>query len=562
MLAGAAGLGGWVVLGAPATNLDRGPARLLVLAFTNETGDPSLNALGRIAADWLSQGIAKTGLVRVMPPGFEPADSQDAGAHLTRVRALAASARADLVIWGSYYWSGDSLQIQADLADLHRSEPLLALGSVRTGSHSPMPAIEVLRQKTLAVLASQLDPRLAAAAAVQSTPPSYEAYQEFSEGLDYWYRREGPDALPHFMRAYALDSTYTLPLIYAIDVHRGSGRPMMVDSLVRMLIPRRAELAPYDRAVLDLHAAASPAAKYLAARAAAAIAPGSPIAANDLPMLAVMLNRPAEALEHLARIDTDRGEGSRLPVYWARLSAATHLLGKYERQLEIGVQVRRRFPTDNRSYYYTARALAAMGRLAELDAVLGESLQLEANAHWGSSALPLHALAFDELTAHGYPEHALVVLERAVEFFEKAPAALQKLALHRFELARVLYRLGRFDESRRLLEQVLAEGGTLGASEALIRGEIGIVAAHQGDLATVERMDQWLTETAAPHLNGRNTEYRAKFAAVLGRKAEAVRLLQQSSSEGYGFGLERHQAPEYQGLRGYRPFDEFLRPKG
>ncbi len=565
LLLGSTGLAGLSLLRARApsdSDAGSGSPRLLVLAFSNETGDPSLNSLGRIAADWLSQGIAKTGLVRVMPPGFDSIDSRDTGAHLNRVRALAAGARADLVIWGSYYWSGDSLQIQADLADLHRSEPLVALGSVRAGSHTPMPAIEALRQKTLAVLASQLDPRLAAAAAVQSTPPSYEAYKEFSEGLDYWYRREGGEALPHFLRAYALDSTYTLPLIYALDQYRGMGNHAMVDSLVQVLLPRRAEMAPYDRAVLDLHAASTPAASYAAARAAVEIAPGSPIAANDLPMIALALNRPAEALDVLMGIDLDHGEASRLPVYWARLSAATHLLGKYEQQLEVGAQVLRRFPTDNRSYYYKTRALAALGRFGELDAVLSESLQLKANLHWGSPALGLHAMAFDELTAHGHPEHARVVLERALDFFQKAPPSLQRLGMHRFELARVLSRLGRLDEARRLLEGVLAEGGTLGASAPLVRGEIGIVAAHQGDLATVEQTDRWLSEAAPLHLDGQNTEYRAKIAAVLGKKAEAIRLLQQASSEGYPFGMERHQSPEYRTLKGYRPFDDFLRPKG
>ena len=562
LLAGTAGLGAWRLVRPQAPAADPGPPRLLVLAFANETGDPSLNSLGRIAADWISQGIARTGLVRVMPPALDSTGSEDAASYLNRVRSQSERARADLVVWGSYYWSGDSLQIQADLADVNRNESLLTLGSVRAGVHTPMPAIELLRQKTLAVLASQLDPRLAAAAAVQSSPPSYEAYKAFSEGLDSWYRRDGGPALEHFLRAYALDSTYTLPLVYAIDVHRGSGRQAQVDSLVQVLLPRRAELAPYDRAVLDLYAAHSPAERYIAAKAVVELAPGSPVAANDLPMLAIVLNRPAEAYEYLKRIDAEEGEASRLPVYWARLSAATHLLGKYEEQLEVGAQVLRRFPSDNRSYFYKVRALAGLGRLAELDAVLNESLLLKPQPHWGSPALGLFAMAHDELLAHGQPEHARVVLKRAVDAFARAPTWVQELAMHRLEMARVLAKLDRLDEARRLLEEVLAEGGALGMREPLIRGELGIVAARQRDLATVEVMDRWLTEVSTSHLGGLHTEYRAKMAAMLGRKADAMRLLQQATSEGVGFGTERHQAAEFHGLKGYAPFDAFMRPKG
>ena len=570
LLATVAGLGALGLLRArtPARLLAAaGPPRLLVVAFGNETGDPSLNSLGRIAADWLSQGIAKLEVIRVVPPAYDT-DSIGGATRgppgLARVRELAQGSQADLVIWGSYYWSGDSLQIQAELGDVQRGEFLQSIGTARATVHTPMPAVDALRGKALAVLASRLDPRLGGAAAVQSIPPSYEAYQAFAEGLDYWYRREG-DALGAFLRAYALDTTYTLPLLYAINVHRGQGRPAVADSLVHVLLPRRGELAPYDRAVLDLNAAGlrgDRPAEYLAAQAAAEIAPQSVIAASQLPEAALALNLPARALEYLERIDPVHGEASRLRVYWAHRSAALHLLGKYEGQLEAGEIVRRRFPDDSRSYFYKARALAALGRLDELDAVLSESLHLPVNPLWGADGLGLHLVAHDELLAHGQPEHAVKVLERALAFYQQAPASLQRIPMHRYEKATLLYRLGRLDEARRLLEGVLADGGAIGANELVLRGQIGVVAARQGDSATTARLDRWLSELHKPFVYGLNTEYRARIAAELGKREAAMRLLQQASAEGYGFGLARHQAFEYRSLRGSKPFDQFMRPKG
>lgn len=86
---------------------------------------------------------------------------------------------------------------------------------------------------------------------------------------------------------------------------------------------------------------------------------------------------------------------------------------------------------------------------------------------------------------------------------------------------------------------------------------------HRFEMARVlTKLDRWLTEVPASHLGGQHTEYRAKMAAILGRKEDAIRLMQQASSEGYPFGTERHQAPEYQALKGYAPFDAFMRPKG
>ncbi|HEX9756146.1 MAG TPA: hypothetical protein VGA42_10595 [Gemmatimonadales bacterium] len=141
------------------------------------------------------------------------------------------------------------------------------------------------------------------------------------------------------------------------------------------------------------------------------------------------------------------------------------------------------------------------------------------------------------------------------------PVILKRLWVSQTQVSG-LGRLGRLHQSRRLLEEVLAEGGAIGADDLILRGEIGVVAALQGDLRTVEDMDRRLRELDRPFLNGLNTEYRARMAALLGRKEDAFRLLQQATTEGYGFGLERHQAFEYLSLRGYPPFDEFMRPKG
>ena len=62
--------------------------------------------------------------------------------------------------------------------------------------------------------------------------------------------------------------------------------------------------------------------------------------------------------------------------------------------------------------------------------------------------------------------------------------------------------------------------------------------------------------------SGLHPEYRAQRAALLGRTADALRLQHQATSEGVGFGTERHQAAEFHGLKGYAPFYAFMRPKG
>jgi tetratricopeptide (TPR) repeat protein len=265
---------------------------------------------------------------------------------------------------------------------------------------------------------------------------------------------------------------------------------------------------------------------------------------------------------YLSRLDVDKGEPTRLRVYWAWLSAALHLTGQYERQLEIGGLVAERFPEDTRSHYYKARALAAMGRMDEIEVVLREALRLPINPQWGSDGVGLHYVVADELLAHGFPDQARRVVASGLRFCETAPAALQRVPMHRFDLAQLLYRAGRYAEAKAELEQLLATGGGIGTSESSLRGELGLVAAASGDSAGAAAADQWLRENQDPYLDGSQTEFRARMAVLQGRKEDALRLIRQAIGEGYGFGLGRHQTREYHSLQGYAPYEELMRVKG
>jgi DNA-binding SARP family transcriptional activator len=561
MLVAALGLRGLV-----ATPREGADHRLLVVAFENETGDESLDWLGRVAADWLSQGVGRTGLVKVAPPWLDaiPEDARERAGARSRAMTVARDASASLVISGSYHRSGDSVHFRASVADAREGRLLRVVGPVGSPVAGVMTAIDSLRRSALAALAPWVDERLSATAAVQGSPPTYEAYRVFAEGLDYFYRRDGR-SVDYLLQAYALDTTYTAPLLYAVWQYEGLGDFAGIDSLLAILRPRRAELAPYDQLALDIqvaHARGDWAAEYAAARQAAQLAPGSFAAAHALPRAALALNRPREALEYLLRMDDGGGEPSRLPVYWAHVAAASHMLGDYHGQLRVGREVRRRFPTDVRSYAYQARALAALGRFAELDAVLEESLLLPIEPSWGAVGLEMHRAAAWELLAHGHPVQAQRVLDRALRFCDEAPAALGEVRRHQFECGMVEFTTGRLAEARARFEALLAEGGAIGATPVHLRARIGMAAAMQGDSATARGMLRWLERPKVDWpLRGENTEFRAGINALLGRRDAAVRLLHQAMAEGRAYDSGKHAYLEYAGLRGYKPFEEWLRPK-
>jgi hypothetical protein len=66
----------------------------------------------------------------------------------------------------------------------------------------------------------------------------------------------------------------------------------------------------------------------------------------------------------------------------------------------------------------------------------------------------------------------------------------------------------------------------------------------------------------APSGCGSNTYWRARIAALLGEREQAVALLRAAYAEGQKWWLPLHFEPDFDSLRDHHPFHELLRPKG
>ena len=104
-------------------------------------------------------------------------------------------------------------------------------------------------------------------------------------------------------------------------------------------------------------------------RHAATLAPGSRAPYNAA-RLALLTNRPSDALTLLTTMDPDRGLMRGWQSYWTQLSHALHLTGDHERELGATREMRRRYPDSRVAIVLEARALAALGRQEELDSLL------------------------------------------------------------------------------------------------------------------------------------------------------------------------------------------------
>ncbi|UCC85096.1 MAG: hypothetical protein JSW46_09355 [Gemmatimonadota bacterium] len=302
----------------PSPRLDR--QRVAVAVFENQTGDAALDPVGRMAAEWITDGVTETGLVEVVDSRTCLAASQivtqslAAGANL--VRSFGEEVGAGTLVWGSYYPQGDSIQLRAEIVDANEGNVLQSVGPVSAPVDRPEEGIELLRQRVLSALAALLDPRFADWETAPRQPVLYTAYLSYAEGTDAYMRGDFVAAAARFQHAAELDTTYVRAMLWAaqsylIAVWATAEQAFMVrsDSLRVALSATRDRLTPYDRARLDFLVALRYRnwfASYEATRAMMDAAPGYVDARREAALAALRVNRPAEAIELLGQLDPER----------------------------------------------------------------------------------------------------------------------------------------------------------------------------------------------------------------------------------------------------------------
>ncbi len=207
--------------------------RVAVEPFQNETGVASLDPVGNMAADWITDGLVRTGLVQV-------------------VEADAAKGSPASVVSGRFYLTGDTVWFQARITRQDSGIVLHALDRVGVAAVNPSAALESLRQQILGAFGALYDPRLSTWARMARRPPSYATYQEFAAGLElHAVPRDLAGAAERFRHAAELDPDYVLPRLWLAWTLIMSGDYARADSVTRALAAQRERMSPVERAWHD-----------------------------------------------------------------------------------------------------------------------------------------------------------------------------------------------------------------------------------------------------------------------------------------------------------------------
>jgi serine/threonine protein kinase/tetratricopeptide (TPR) repeat protein len=522
-----------------------GIRRVVVVPFKNETGDPSLDPIGKQVADRTSQGLMLVEKVVVIQPEVSLGLDTIKG-----IRAIARATGANRVVTGVYYKIGDTIQFQGQVND--STEKLLAsVKPLYVPASRVMEGVEEVRQRVMGAIALGGAYRA----------PLYEAVLEWKQGLKLFSEKiDYAAAITHLKRAVTIDTGMNSPWIHMFHAYVNLGRNAEADSVLKVLEGRRTQLNSGQQLDLDRMKA------QLAGDWMGALALYRPQDKNRplkadwymVGLVATWVNRPHEAVEAFKKVEI---EGAWV-WYWTKFAEALHLLGEHEKELETIREGLRRFPTVVEVYNAELMVIAAMGKIDELHKLIENRPALPSDVSSTTPATPGGSMrnAAIELRAHSHEDEAMKLLDEAIRWYEAQPA--EKLTPVKEGYAMTLYQSRRWDKAKVAYEELAQKAPKDSAKGLGYEINLGLIAARQGDRAKAMEVSEWLRSLKVPYLYGDPTYQRACIAAILGDKEQAVALLKMSFLQGVQFGIGIHRDFDLESLWDYPPFIEFLKPKG
>ena len=534
------------------------PRRVVVAEFENPARRPELNYIGSMVADWLTEGLERTGFVDVVPTLSSLAASRYARTQRDPLESLAAETGAGIVVTGSAYVQGDEIEMQVQVSDASRHKLLGTVGPIRGPAASPIVAIDAVRTRVMGLLSSTFDSRLAGSLEIPQRPPTFEAYLDFSQGMEDYLASKFHPAADRFHHAFEQDTSFVTALLMASIARSNEANYAAADSMLDLVGPNRSRLTPIDREWYDYrrHVVNGERAAALASiRRIAAASPGTK-ATYNFAVEAMQNGSLAEAKTAILSLSPDVGPMRGWAPYWDVRTRIRHLLGEHRAELHDAEAARQRFPIRLYTMSGLVRALGALGRTSDL----GEALKAAASLPPDPSGVTPADLALEggtELLAHGKAADAREILSRGVDWL-KVNGAVRPLPFEqRVTRARLYYALDQW--------RAAADSAAALAHEAPARSDIlglaGAAAVRAGDRASGSR---WLaTIQALPRTYdmGIASQNEARVLLMLGQRDSAIAKLRQSAFEGHEFDIWAHRDVDFAAIRSDTAFANAVTPK-
>lgn len=489
-----------------------------VRPFSNLTGDPALDYVGRLAASTIAAHLATARVADVEIVDHKPGTEPRPG---------------DLIAEGSYHLADGRWQVTASLRDGGSPRLLGGIAPAAAPRERVWEATEAIARRTVGAIGAHIDPRVASWASAIGEPPSYEAHQAHVLGIELHLRGDYQEAIAHFLAAASTDAGFAVPLLWAIQASCNLEEFEQAAAIQAELASHRARLAPAERLVCDYYGAwlsADRGSALRLLRQAVDLVPDTELLVQ-LGRDALQLNRVKYAVEVLERVDPDAGWVPSWTPYWQRLTEAYHLLGEHRKELAAARRARAQHPEAMGPRLYEVRAAAALGDSAQVTKAVDDAIALGAD-RFGTAGQVLLSAA-QELRVHGDAASASAMLDRAIRWQEDAAAG----DTEGLTLARLYYERGEWARAAEVVDA--------GSPHPVdLAGWRGAIAARTSDTAGARAGIASLKAMTGAYLFGRQLVWASRIAAVLGDQDAARGFLSGALARGFPYGIDLHTDPD------------------
>lgn len=524
------------------------PASVAVIGFENDTGEPAFDKVARIITAHLNGSLTNTRLLTVYDYGLALGVERDSAGRVRPPLAIARDLNAGTLVTGILYKAGDTLRVGAKIIRVFNDETLAETEVVSVPASDTLGMLEPLRQRVLGALAALQDTRLNEWIRIPAAVPRLDAYRAYVEGRDGLVAQQPDSAWTKLMRAARLDPAFRGSAHLMLEIAElKPQRAGLVDSLIAAAESSRDSLTPFEQASLDAAIAYQRgdwAARLAATAKRVQIAPYLQDAHHAYAHALIANNYFDDAIRELHQLNVDRSWLGKLPMFWRFEMNAHHYAGDHEGALRELRRARERFPDDLAVCISMADQSAAMGRTDEVQRSVDACRSI---AGKDFDPMNLAGQFAVEMRAHGHLAEARKLAAAALA------SRVQMDSTRPYPLLRAV--LGEWSDAYRLFK-------VADTTNTVQRAQGGVLAGYAGDSATARATAGWLAEKAGIAKQPSDILLlEARVAAARGEKAAAVDFIRQAMKKGLAPAFQLHAAWELANLRGYKPYEELVKPR-
>jgi hypothetical protein len=206
--------------------------KIAVLNFTNNTGDPKLDNLGKMTADWLIHGITENEAGEVISSEVLDNYTNLLGVEVSakqRTNILSKFLNPSKVVTGEFFLNDSTLIFNCTIKDALGTKTIFAFTPVKCSVNKNFECIENLRQEVTGYLALKDNDDVI----LEDFPPKFEAYEKILDAMaQYAY----PDEYLKLLNdAIEIDEEFFEPKILKAQLYYNLGEYKTADSLINEL---------------------------------------------------------------------------------------------------------------------------------------------------------------------------------------------------------------------------------------------------------------------------------------------------------------------------------------